>query len=136
MPIAKPAFGPEELEAVQQPLHNGWVVQGPFVEQFEERFAAYVGAAHAVATTSCTTALHLAVAALDLQPGDEVIVPAFTWIATRNAVAYQGATPRFCDVDLAHVQHRRLADRAADRPEAPSGLSLCTYSVCARTWMQ
>jgi perosamine synthetase len=100
VPIAKPAFGPEELEAVQQPLHSGWVVQGPFVAQFEERFAAYVGAAHAVATTSCTTALHLAVAALGAKPGDEVIVPAFTWIATANAVAYLGATPRFCDVDL------------------------------------
>jgi perosamine synthetase len=100
VPIAKPAFGPEELEAIQQPLHSGWVVQGPFVGQFEERFAAYIGAAHAAATTSCTTALHLAVAALGAKPGDEVIVPAFTWIATANAVAYQGATPRFCDVDL------------------------------------
>jgi perosamine synthetase len=100
VPIAKPAFGPEELEAVQQPLHSGWVVQGPFVAQFEERFAAYVGATHAAATTSCTTALHVAVAALGAKPGDEVIVPAFTWIATPNAVAYVGATPRFCDVDL------------------------------------
>jgi dTDP-4-amino-4,6-dideoxygalactose transaminase len=100
VPIAKPAFGPEELLAVQQPLQSGWVVQGPFVRQFEERFAAYIGAPHAVATTSCTTALHLAVAALGVKPGDEVIVPAFTWVATANAVAYQGATPAFCDVDL------------------------------------
>jgi dTDP-4-amino-4,6-dideoxygalactose transaminase len=100
VPIAKPTFGPEELEAVQQPLHTGWVVQGPFVGRFEERFAAYTGAAHAVATTSCTTALHVAVAILGLKPGDEVIVPAFTWVSTANVVEYMGATPRFCDVDL------------------------------------
>jgi dTDP-4-amino-4,6-dideoxygalactose transaminase len=100
VPIAKPAFGQEELDAVLQPLQSGWVVQGPFVGRFEERFAAYTGAAHAVATTSCTTALHLAVAILGLKPGDEVIVPAFTWVSTANVVEYMGATPRFCDVDL------------------------------------
>jgi perosamine synthetase len=100
VPIAKPAFGEEELDAVQQPLQSGWVVQGPYVGRFEERFAAYTGAAHAVATTSCTTALHLAVAILGLKPGDEVIVPAFTWVSTANVVEYMGATPIFCDVDL------------------------------------
>jgi perosamine synthetase len=100
VPIAKPSLGAEELAAVQEPLRSGWVVQGPFVGRFEQRFAAYTGAAHAVATTSCTTALHLAVAILDLKPGDEVIVPAFTWVSTANVVEYMGATPRFCDVDL------------------------------------
>jgi perosamine synthetase len=100
VPIARPSFGPEELEAVQQPLHSGWVAQGPFVAQFEERFAAYIGAPHGIATTSCTTALHLAVAILGVKPGDEVIVPAFTWVATANVVEHVGATPRFCDVDL------------------------------------
>jgi perosamine synthetase len=100
VPIAKPLLGAEELEAVQEPLRTGWVVQGPYVGRFEERFAAYTGAGHAVATTSCTTALHLAVAILGLKPGDEVIVPAFTWVSTANVVEYMGATPRFCDVDL------------------------------------
>jgi perosamine synthetase len=100
VPIARPSFGPEELEAVQQPLHTGWVVQGPFVGRFEERFAAYIGSAHAAATTSCTTALHLAVAVLGLKPHDEVIVPAFTWVSTANVVEYMGAKPVFCDVDL------------------------------------
>jgi dTDP-4-amino-4,6-dideoxygalactose transaminase len=100
VPIARPSFGPEELEAVQQPLHTGWVVQGPFVGRFEERFAAYIGGAHAAATTSCTTALHLAVAVLGLKPHDEVIVPAFTWVSTANVVEYMGAKPVFCDVDL------------------------------------
>jgi perosamine synthetase len=101
IPIAKPFIGPEEIEAVQQPLQTGWVVQGPFVRRFEERFAAYIGAPHGVATTSCTTALHLAVAALGLKPGDEVLVPAFTWVSTANVVEYMGAKPVFCDVDPA-----------------------------------
>jgi perosamine synthetase len=101
IPITKPLFGPEELAAVQRPLETGWVVQGPFVEQFEGLFARFVDTPHAVATSSCTTALHIALAALGVRPGDEVIVPAFTWIATANVVEYFGATPVFCDVDLA-----------------------------------
>jgi perosamine synthetase len=99
IPIARPLFGPEELRAVQRPLESGYVLQGPFVEEFERRFAAYVGASHAVASTSCTSALHLIVAALGISPGDEVIVPAFTWVSTANVVAHMGATPVFCDVD-------------------------------------
>jgi perosamine synthetase len=71
------------------------------VREFEDAFGAYIAADHCVATTSCTTALHLAVAALELEPGDEVIVPAFTWVSTANVVEYMGATPKFCDVDLA-----------------------------------
>jgi perosamine synthetase len=99
IPITKPLFGPEELEAIQRPLETGWVVQGPFVEEFERRFSAFTEARHAVASSSCTTALHLAVAALRLKPGDEVIVPAFTWVATANVVEYMGATPIFCDIE-------------------------------------
>lgn len=101
IPITKPFFGEEELRAVQLPLESGWVVQGPYVDSFETKFAAYTGAPHAVATSSCTTALQTAVAALDLGPGDEVIVPAFTWISTANVVEALGARPVFCDVDLA-----------------------------------
>src|SRR5579862_6712234 len=100
IPITKPLFGPEELAAVQKPLETGWVVQGPFVKQFEDAFAQFTGAPFSVATSSCTTALHIAVAALGLKPGDEVIVPAFTWVATPNVVEYMGATPVFCDIDL------------------------------------
>lgn len=100
IPITKPFFGPEELEAVQQPLKNGWVMQGPFVKQFEDKFSAFTGARYSAATTSCTTALHVAVAALGLHPGDEVIVPAFTWISTANVVEHMGAVPVFCDIDL------------------------------------
>lgn len=100
IPITLPVFGPEELAAVQRPLEAGWVVQGPYVREFEERFAAFVGAAHASATTSCTTALHICTTAFNVRPGDEVIVPAFTWISTANVVEFLGGKAVFCDVDL------------------------------------
>lgn len=101
IPITKTVFGPEEMRAVQLPLESGWVVQGPYVKQFEDQFSAFTHAAHSIATSSCTTALHIAVAALGLKPGDEVIVPAFTWVSTANVVEYMGAKPVFCDIDLA-----------------------------------
>lgn len=100
IPITRPFFGPEELQAVQRPLESEWVVQGPYVREFESRFASYTASSHAAATSSCTTALQVAAAALELKPGDEVIVPAFTWVSTANVVEYFGAKPVFCDVDL------------------------------------
>jgi dTDP-4-amino-4,6-dideoxygalactose transaminase len=101
IPITKTVFGPEELRAIQRPLESGWVVQGPYVREFEEKFSAHTSARHSVATSNCTTALHIAVAALGLKAGDEVIVPAFTWVSTANVVEYMGARPVFCDIDLA-----------------------------------
>jgi perosamine synthetase len=101
IPITKPLFGEEELRAVQLPLESGWVVQGPYVAEFEAKVAAVAAADYGIATNSCTTALHIVVAALELGPGDEVIVPALTWVSTANVVEYLGATPVFCDVDLA-----------------------------------
>ena len=100
IPITKPFFGAEEEAAVRAPLHSGWVVQGPYVREFEEKFSVFTKSRFSIATSSCTTALHIAVAALRLQPGDEVIVPAFTWISTPNVVEYMGAKPIFCDIDL------------------------------------
>jgi dTDP-4-amino-4,6-dideoxygalactose transaminase len=100
IPITKPFFGAEEREAIAKPLETGWVVQGPYVKAFEQRFGRFTGAPYCAATSSCTTALHLAVAALGLKPGDEVIVPAFTWVATPNVVEYMNATPAFCDVSM------------------------------------
>src|SRR5690242_18260922 len=100
IPITKPFFGAEERAAVVEPLESGWVVQGPRVAEFERAFAAYSGAPFALATTSCTTALHLALVALGVGPGDEVVVPAFTWVATANVVEMQGARPVFVDVEL------------------------------------
>lgn len=100
IPITRPVFGDEERRAVQLPLETEWVVQGPFVHEFEERFARHVGATHAVATSSCTTALHVLVAALGLGSRDEVIVPGFTWVSTANVIEHLGAKPVFCDIDL------------------------------------
>ncbi len=100
IPITKPCFGEGERKAILEPLESGWVVQGKFVKEFENRFSAFTGSPFSVATTSCTTALHIAVAVLGLRPGDEVVVPAFTWVSTPNVVEYMGAKPIFCDIDL------------------------------------
>jgi dTDP-4-amino-4,6-dideoxygalactose transaminase len=117
IPITKPFFGEEELRAVQLPLESGWVVQGPHVAEFERKFSAYTGAAHSVSASSCTTALHIAVAALGLGPGDEVIVPAFTWVSTANVVEYMGAKAVFADVDLAtyNIDVAHAASLVTDR---------------------
>lgn len=98
IPITKPYFTKEEEDEVIETLRSGWVVQGPKVEEFEKKIAAYVGVKYAVATSSCTTALHLALLLLGVGPGDEVIVPSFTFIATANSVIYTGAKPVFADV--------------------------------------
>lgn len=97
--ISEPVTGEEEWLAVKEPLMSGWLMQGPKVKEFEEQFAARHKVKHAIAVTSATTALHMAVAALDIQHGDEVIVPSFTWIATANSVLYQGGKVVFCDID-------------------------------------
>ena len=101
VPIARTSLTEAEIQSVLGPLRSGWLVQGPKVREFEEKWSAFTGAKHSIAVTSCTTALHLSLAALGLQPGDEVIVPAFTWIATANVVEHLGATVVFCDIDLA-----------------------------------
>jgi dTDP-4-amino-4,6-dideoxygalactose transaminase len=88
--ISQPLTGDEEWQAVREPLATGWLTQGPKVAEFEKRFAARHQVKHALAATSCTTALHLILAAMDIGPGDEVIVPAFTWVATANVVVYCG----------------------------------------------
>lgn len=97
--IALPSTGEEEFEAARGPIESGWLTSGPKVRAFEERFAELHEVKHAFAVTSCTTALHLALAASGVGPGDEVIVPSFTWIASANAVLYCGATPVLADVD-------------------------------------
>ena len=100
IPITKPYFGEEERKAVLEPLESGWVVQGPKVAEFERCFAEFCGAKFAIATSSCTAALHLSLSALGIGPGDEVLLPSFTFVATANAVEYTGAQPVFCDIDL------------------------------------
>jgi dTDP-4-amino-4,6-dideoxygalactose transaminase len=98
--VAKPWLGEEEIAAVAAAVESGWVAQGPRVALFEKNFAKMVGARHAVAVSSCTAALHLALVVAGVGPGDEVIVPSFSFIATANAACYVGATPVFADVDL------------------------------------
>ena len=97
--IAEPSLGEEEWQALREPLMSGWVTQGPKVAAFERAFGERHQVEHALATTSCTTALHLILSAMGIEPDDEVIVPSFTWIATANVVLYCGAKPVFVDID-------------------------------------
>lgn len=99
IPITRPLLGQEEVDAAGEAILSGWLTQGRRVAEFERSVATFVGAPEAVATSSCTTALHLALLAAGIGPGDEVICPSFTFIATANAIAYTGARPVFCDID-------------------------------------
>jgi perosamine synthetase len=99
VPITKPALTEEEARAPYDSIKSGWVTQGPKVAEFEKAVAGYVGAKHGIATTSCTTGLHLALASIGVTAGDEVIVPSFTFIASANAILYTGATVVFCEID-------------------------------------
>jgi len=99
VPITKPSLTDEEARAPFESIRSGWVTQGPKVAEFERAVAAYTGAKHGIATTSCTTGLHLALASTGIGPGDEVICPSFTFIASANAILYTGATVVFCEVD-------------------------------------
>jgi len=99
IPVMIPWLGEEEAKAASDAVLSGWVAQGPRVAAFEKAFAERVGAEHGIAVSSCTTALHLALVALGVGPGDEVVVPSLSFIATANAVRYVGAEPVFADVD-------------------------------------
>ncbi|MBI5816642.1 MAG: DegT/DnrJ/EryC1/StrS family aminotransferase [Nitrospinae bacterium] len=131
VPIALPSTGEEEWRALLGPLSTGWLTQGPKVAEFEKAFALRQGVKHAVATTSCTTALHLILKAAGIGPGDEVIVPSFTWVATANAVEYCGATPVFADIDPAtfNIGHKSAGAKVASRTKAVIAVHL--FGLCA-----
>ena len=120
IPVARPFFGAEEEQAVIDVLRSGWVTQGPRVAEFEAKFSRYVGCEHSVAVSSCTTALHLALLVLGIGPGDEVICPSLSFIATANAIAFTGAAAIFADIDPAtfNLDPARVEEAISPRTRA------------------
>jgi dTDP-4-amino-4,6-dideoxygalactose transaminase len=116
IPVMKPWMGEEEAQAAAEAVRSGWVAQGPRVAEFEQRFAERIGAAEGVAVSSCTTALHLCLHLLGIGPGDEVVVPSFSFIATANCAVYVGATPVFADVE---AEDGNLSVRTVERVLTP-----------------
>lgn len=129
--IASPVTGIDEWNAVQEPIESGWLTQGPKVSEFEKNFAKHHNVSNALAVTSCTAGLHLALAALGIGPGDEVIVPAFTWVATANVVLHCGATPIFVDVrrDTFNIDPAKITSKITKRTRAIIPVHL--FGLCA-----
>lgn len=129
--IASPDLGDDEWRALREPITTGWLTQGPKVAAFEKAFAQRHGVKHAIAVTSATTGLHLALSAAGIGPGDEVIVPAFTWVSTANCVLYCGATPVFADVDRRtfNIDVKDLQRRLSPRTKAIIPVHL--FGLCA-----
>ncbi len=99
IPVFKPSMGEDEINAVGEVIKSNWIGQGPKTLEFEKKFTKFIGAKNVLATNSATAALHLALLACNLAPGDEVITPALTFVATNHPILMVGATPVFCDVD-------------------------------------
>jgi len=131
IPISLPVTGEEEWQSLKEPITTGWLTSGPKVRAFEEAFAARHTVKHAIAVTSATTALHLALIALDIKEGDEVIVPAFTWVSTANVVLYQGAKVVFVDIDPTtfNIDPEQLKDKITSKTKAIMVVHL--FGLCA-----
>lgn len=133
IPITKTVLGEEEKFAIQKPLESGWLVQGPNVAEFESQFRSYINSQYAKAVTSCTTALHLALDALGVGPGDKVIVPSFTYVASANAVTYTGADVIFCDIDLDtfNIDISALSDILSKNDQVKAVMPVHLFGLCA-----
>jgi len=120
VPFFRPAFDEREYRAVEEVMRSGWITTGERAQEFERRFAEYVGAEHAVAVNSCTAALHLALAAEGIGPGDEVITSPYTFVATVEAICYLGAKPVLVDIDRAtrNVDPSRIEEKITERTRA------------------
>jgi perosamine synthetase len=127
IPITKPVMDEREVAAARRVILSGWTTQGPEVAAFEREFATFVGAPHACAVSSCTTALHLALLAAGVQAGDEVITVSHSYIATANAIRYCGATPVFVDIepDTFNIDPKQLERAVTDRTRAV----LCVHQM-------
>lgn len=132
IPITSPSFDEREIEQLRACLASRWVTQGPMVRKFEELVAARHAVKHALATTSCTAALHLAVLALGLQPGDEVVVPAFTWVTSAHCAEYAGAKAVFADVELETFNLDPAAFEAAIGPRTRAVVVVHLFGLAAR----
>lgn len=131
LPITFPAFDAAEIANLQACLDSKWVTQGPFTKKFEDQFADRHQVTHALATTSCTAALHLATMALGLGPGDEVVVPAFTWVTSAHAAEYVGAKAVFADVDLNTYNLDPRALAAAITPRTRAVVAVHLFGLAA-----
>ncbi len=127
VPVARPHLGQEEVSAAERVILSGWVTQGPEVAALEYEFAAFVGAPHACAVSSGTTALHLALLAVGVQPGDEVITVSHSYIATANSIRYCGARPVFVDVEPAtfNIDPARIEQAISGKTRA----ILCVHQI-------
>ncbi|MGA1873440.1 MAG: DegT/DnrJ/EryC1/StrS family aminotransferase [Thermoplasmatota archaeon] len=131
IPMARPEMGPEEIEAVRKVMESGMLAHGPEVEMFEEEFARFCGVEHAATVSSGTSAIHLALASLDIGPGDEVITTAFSFIASATPILFLGAVPRFVDIDPGtfNMDPEKLAEAMNGRTKAIIPVHL--YGQCA-----
>ncbi|MGY3691366.1 perosamine synthetase [Bradyrhizobium sp. USDA 3240] len=131
MNITEPSFDEAEIALLRECLDSKWVTQGPLTERFERLIAEKHDVKHALACTSCTAALHLATMALKLGPGDEVIVPAFTWVTSAHSAEYVGAKPVFVDVDLStyNIDPERL--EAAITPRTKAIIAVHLFGLAA-----
>src|SRR5215813_12912245 len=119
IPFHRPTIGEEEIEEVVATLRSGWLTTGPRTARFEQEFKCYVGSPHALAVNSCTAGLHLALAALRIGPGDEVITTPLTFCATVNTILQVGATPVLADVGSdGNIDPASVAERITDRTRA------------------